>query len=250
MASPVLSPSTNVGGDEAKKKQAQNGKRKKPISTMGDFGVNLMPAELKPFIGAPQKTFTHRLIVSVLWGGGLAAFIYAGIWGYGYYLSNNKLKPLSNELTVVNADISSLEAQRTELLAFQSSLSNAKTLLDKHKYWSQFLEALERFTITDVAYINVISSQDGSITMAGFAKDYRAVGRQLVAFQQATEVISSASISSANAVLNPNGEVIGVNFSLSLKLQPNVLKFKPITATPVAPTSTTPSEVSPIPPIQ
>ena len=223
MASPVLSPNPIPGGDETKKR-ATNGKRKSVVNE--GFDVNLVPSELRPVFGAPRKSFLHNAVVSVSWAVGLSAVLYGGIWAYGYYLKTNTLLPIMTEETSVNADIASLEAQRTEFLAFQSKINNAKTLLDKHQYWSQFLSALEQATISDVSYINVIGSQDGNVTLAGFAKDYRAVGRQLLAFQSAKDVVASASISSANAVLNPNGEVSGVNFTVSLKIQPSVLKLK------------------------
>lgn len=213
-----LSPSnpTDAKGEEQPKKKKE--KRVKGIR------VNLVTREiLKATRERIEKKNIKKMGLSVCAALACAALAYAGILIYGQLLRNN-LIPISRELKEINAKITEIEQQSKELIVFQAKLAAIKSLFDDHVYWTTFFKRLEETTLPEVVYTSIAVSPDMSVSLSGAATNYTTLGRQYLAFQKASSFVSSSEITGASAVLDSQGIINGVNFTMTLEVQPLAVK--------------------------
>lgn len=132
-----------------------------------------------------------------------------------------ELKKVESDLAAVDQKIKDVEGQKNQAETAQKQLKVATKLLEEHIYWTNLFAFLEKNTVTDVYFLNIVGGSDGGVNLSGVAKSYKAVARQIVAFREA-EGTDSLSIASASASLDPTGKVAEVNFDAKLTLKPEV----------------------------
>jgi len=207
----------------------------------GELDINLMSEEFRGHTeeaGVAQKKIMNGALLGLLVGG-LAV---GGALGYAWY-ADQQLQDVKSQITAVNSQIAELEANRRDLSATQSVLTNVKKVLDDHSYWSKFFEGLEANTIPDVVYTGANTGVEGQVNLAAFAKDYTAVGKQLVALREVPDFAKSVTVNSANAVLDLKGKSIGVNFDMTIEVSPAFIKANTVgtATTPTTPPATPPT---------
>lgn len=201
--------------DEGKAKD----KKAKPQMSAKAVTVNLATKEImKETAKRIGKKSVRTIVISSVAALAIAALAYGGVLIYGQ-LQKRTFETVTGPLGDINKEINTLENRAKELMAFQSKLIAIKALFDEHTYWSDVFKKLENATLPEVSYIAISISPNMSITISGVASSYTTLGRQLLAYNRAKEFISNAEISSATAVLDSNGRISGVNFSVSLSLQ-------------------------------
>lgn len=190
-----------------------------------ELGVNLMSPEIVKEVSRQiERRNLIQIAMSFLFACGLVGFSYLGIFLYGYTNAKN-LEPVQDRLKAVNQAISSLEAQTATLAGFQNTLSSVASLLSQHMYWTRFLRVLESVTLQDVKYDSVsVNSGSNALTLNGIARTYRDIGKQVRAFQKATYMFPEVSVTTANAIIDQAGQVIGVKFTLSLTVNLDTIK--------------------------
>ncbi|MEK7648781.1 MAG: hypothetical protein AAB400_02565 [Patescibacteria group bacterium] len=204
--------------DEEKEKKEKKAKRPDGKSAVT---VNLATKEImKEAAKKIEKKSIKTVTISVVAALALAALSYGGVLIYGQ-LQKRTFETVTSPLPDVEKEISKLESRSKELIAFQSKLVAIKSLFDEHLYWSDVFKKIENATLPEVSYINISIAPNMSISVNGVARDYTTLGRQLMSFTRSKEFISGAEISNASAVLDSEGKISGVNFSMNLVLQKN-----------------------------
>jgi hypothetical protein len=149
------------------------------------------------------------------------AIILGGLY-FGLKLSDDKvsveLKKVESDLAVAKQKIKDVEEQKNQAQTLQKQIKAADKLLEGHVYWTNFFAFLEKNTVTDVYFLNIVGGSDGQMNLSGIAKSYRALAKQIVAFREA-EGTDSLSVASASASVDPTGKVAEVNFDAKLELK-------------------------------
>lgn len=214
-----------------------NSQSKKPEDAKGahsagkpaekSVGVNLMTSEV--IREATEKIIRKNAIqlgVSFLIALFIALLFYGGLLVYGTQ-EQTKAAPLRGKLDSVNAEIVRMESQHAVLIGFQNKLTAVKSLFDNHTSIDQLFTSLENATLPEVSYDTFAYTDDGTIVLTASTTSYTGVGRQLLAFEQTKGFITSVEFSNIASSLNQFGEVIGVMFTVHVKLDPALLKKKP-----------------------
>ncbi|MEK7103446.1 MAG: hypothetical protein AAB870_03825 [Patescibacteria group bacterium] len=205
-----------------KNRPKNNGVKKNADAFSFGKGINLILQDKEGMKQGAEKSIVSHLIASVFVGVALVALTYGGLYIYGYFTEQQLASTLQERQDLDNS-IATIELHRAQLVQFQNTLENVKTLLDNHIHWTHFFTILEKNTVTDITYVSVVMSPEGKIRISGIAKDFTTLARQLRAFEDAKDVFASVSIPSGHAVLGQTGETIGVNFDASLILKPTIL---------------------------
>lgn len=151
-------------------------------------------------------------------------FIYGGVLWYQTE-QKVKLQSVLDKVAKVNADIADIEKKQTELGTFQNKLGNIKTALDNHIYVTKLLAKIEESTLPNVFYTNISLAGNMTVSLTAVSDNYTTLGKQLLAFQEAKEFVTSAQVEGANAVIGQQGETLGINFSMKLTVKPEVMRM-------------------------
>jgi hypothetical protein len=146
----------------------------------------------------------------------LVAEIYLTLFLWQANEISAKTEKLKNESQSINQEVEINKTKAAEALAFKNRLEMTAPLLDKHVYWTNFFNYLEKNTLADVFYSGFNGGVDGTYTLKAFVKDYRAIGVQLKTFLAGDKTVT-ASIS--NERINNSGANVGVVFDLSLSIK-------------------------------
>jgi hypothetical protein len=152
-------------------------------------------------------------------------FIYAGLkFGYEPYL-NAQLSSLESQAKKMGQSISVSDEQ--SLVTFYSQISNLRSLINNHTFFSEFLIWLGQNTEANIYYTSMAFSSGNQITLAGVAKTSSDVTQQVAAFEAAPEV-SSVVLSNVTFSPSTNGWI----FNAVLTMQPSVFLWAPGMSTP------------------
>lgn len=217
------------GKTKAPPKPAPGRSVERPPKTIA---INLIPEE---FARHPELYLSRKFLLYLV-AVGMSTFlivVVSQIIGWYQYRIGNEIAYYANQIKLYQEQIDQFQEIVARSQALQQELDTMGNLLSHHYYWTKVFDALERTTIDDVYFTSFTSASDGTLQMAARGKDYGSVARQLVAFRQASDLFSGVSITGATAVANAeakeSNEILGVNFSVSLTLRPEVF-FKPLTA--------------------
>ncbi|MDD5109718.1 MAG: PilN domain-containing protein [Patescibacteria group bacterium] len=195
------------------------------------IAINLIPEE---FARHPELYLSRKFLLYLV-AVGLSTFVIvviSQIIGWYQYRIGNEIAVYANRIKLYQEQIDQYQEIVARSQTLQQELDSMGNLLSHHYYWTQVFNALERTTIDDVYFASFASASDGKLQLAAHGKDYSSVARQLVAFRQASDLFAGVSITGATAVVDvESDQVLGVNFSVSLTLRPEVF-FKPLTAQP------------------
>lgn len=192
---------------------------KQPIGSK--IGITLMPeetAETKKNKGQGKKV--ALLIVIAVLLASIAGGAYAAVKWYEGQV-DLELQKVSTDLLVVNRQIENLGVEKTDAQILQRRLKAASALLDQHVYWTNFFSFLEKNIVSDVYFVSMIGASDGQVTLAGVAKSYKALARQINAFR-ANNSVGVVSVLSASASVDADGNVVEVDFDAKLTLKPEI----------------------------
>jgi len=218
----------------------KNKESKKTISTTPEQdygGVNLIVEERSKEVSQDLlKKNVFQILGSALLALLIVGIVYGGIRAYGSQ-REKEIQTIRDVIQKTESQISNLERNAAVLSQFQTKLTSLKTLLDTHISMVKFFRKLEELTLSNVSYSNVSLSGEGTVMLSAVSTDYTSVGRQLLAYEKAPEIIKKAKITAVNGMLSQTGDIAGVSFNLSLILQKEWLsKKEPLTTPSETPT--------------
>jgi cell division protein FtsL len=192
---------------------------KKKTSIRQKLGITLIPEETTV---SKEKTKRSKQVVLLITFAIILMFIGGGIyWALKWYeeQADLDLQKIEADLSTINSKNKELDSEKTQAQSFQKKLKTVDKLLENHIYWTNFFSFLEKNTVADVYFVNLIGGSDGQIVMSGVAKSYRALARQIVSFRDNNQV-SLLSVLSASASVDTEGNVAEINFDAKLKFTP------------------------------
>lgn len=117
--------------------------------------------------------------------------------------------------------IAQLASEKKNVIDFHRRALDVVERLDEHIYWTKFLSGLEKYTVDTVSVRSVSADKAGRVSLSMRAKDFRSVARQLIAFEEADDFVSTVSITAATSA--ESGGIPSVDFSASITLVDSVL---------------------------
>lgn len=210
----------DVFGEDSQKPKKE--KKKRPEKDESVLELNLIPEELNKYSESelPRRLFKSGLAIFLT----LLAIIgaYLGITWYQLNI-NSQIEGLGETIASVNQTIAEEEAIRNNSEDLQQRLAALESLLDKHVYWTNFFEQLEKNTLPQVYYLNFAMTGTDRLILSAVTDSYSSVAKQIVAFEQADDFVQDVKVSGAAARLNQDeGTLIGVDFNVELGFQPGV----------------------------
>jgi hypothetical protein len=184
------------------------------------FGITLIPEEAV----SPEEARRPRqkailvaiIVILVLVLGGSFGLLK---WYQGKFVL--ELENIEKDIASIEKQITSLDEAKNRAEILQKQFVVADKLLAKHVYWTEVFSFMEKNTVPDVYFKNFVGGVDGSVSLSGIGKSYRAVAEQIVSLREA-ENAEKISITSASASVAPTGETTEVNFDAKLKLKPEI----------------------------
>lgn len=194
----------------------------KPEALTPGFGVNILGATTEGASHPPSFAFFMITIV----GAFLGTAIIFGAWFI--FLSGEEERVVAaldsgqTALATVKRAMAETQAERKSAEERLGTIETARALLAHHIYWTRFFHFLEAVTIPDIYYTNLAVDPTGSIRLAAVGRDFSAVARQLLAFEESPDVETART---TKAAAEMSGSVPGVQFDLALTVKPELLFF-------------------------
>lgn len=186
---------------------------------IGGLRVSLMPSEIE---GKAPPNLRKRVILLAL-----TLVVETLALGIGYFVLLGVARSRTEEGTELAAQRSTLmlAVQKKEGAAKEAVLWNAQRIaakesLDGHVYWTALFGFLEAKTLPSVRYNSFGGdAANGTITLDARANSYRDVAEQIVVFRNEPAVLDVRT-TSASAQVNELGEIVGIAFSMSVRIDP------------------------------
>ena len=198
-----------------------------------DWEVNLVPEEaLEQEISIPRILYLVMFMV-------LAAGVVFGGWLWtNWYYDNitTEINKIDNDIELFNIRINSHQDIRDNARELDEKISNVRTLLDKHVYWSRVFSQLEENIIPEVYLTSMAADVNGSIKLSAIGKNYESAIKQLMVLNKASGFVSQVTVSNISFLgsvetSQPVAEVTevisdrGVQFTIDLTVLSNIFYF-------------------------
>ena len=151
----------------------------------------------------------------------LVVEIYFGLdwWGNQEAI---KVQATETEISKLNQDISVLNNQSDAALRYQDKAIVLSDLLDNHIYWSNFLNWLEKNTLSTVQYQSLEGDTSGVYSFSAVSKTYADISWQTKAFlnDPLTKKVSVSAATSPKAKDKITARE--VDFNINLEVSPAI----------------------------
>jgi len=133
---------------------------------------------------------------------------------------------LDQEIEIIQNKIENEKKGLKEINILQKKLLVGKDILDKHVYWTNFFEFLEKNTLANVYYQNGLSGNtEGSYTFKAITDNYRNITEQLAVLRDNDLVIEADVAKGSMSEKKDNKKNISkqeISFDLNLKVKPEI----------------------------
>lgn len=137
---------------------------------------------------------------------------------------NNKLAIITKEVSNVNREISVINNEADEAIKYKNKLIILSSLLNNHVYWSNFLNWLEKNTLSSVQYDNLTGDLTGIYSFNATAKTFADVSWQVKSFSD-DPITKKVSVVQASVLKSKENEKGGqISFVLDLEVDPIIFK--------------------------
>lgn len=135
-----------------------------------------------------------------------------------------KIQATETEIAQLNKEVSVLNNQSDAALRYKDKVLVLSGLLNNHIYWSNFLNWLEKNTLSTVQYQSLSGDLSGLYSFSAVAKTYADVSWQTKAFLN-DPLTKSASVGDAQSPkVKDKTESSQVDFTLNLEVNPAIFK--------------------------
>lgn len=198
--------------DEPKKRALQNPKI---------LEINLVKDEIQIEFNW-SRNFSLLMVVLFITGF-LVAEIYFGLdWWEQQELASSQT--LSQDISKINAEVNKIKTKAAEALVYKEKSIEVTNLLKNHIYWSNFLNWLEKNTLSTVKYSGLTGDLSGTYSFTATAKTYADASWQAKAFlnDPLTQKVNIRAVNSAATKGAPGKS--SVAFSIELMVKPEIFK--------------------------
>lgn len=163
---------------------------------------------------------------------GVFVFLIAAIAGVSWYLRFQAGRMLADAqarrsaVREVSTQIQQAEAEFSKVRNIGGIIGFAKSLLSKHTAAENIFKTLELAVIPEVELKNIAADGKGVIILAGRAKDFSAIARQIRVWKE-YDGVQDMKVSGIQTAVGAQGKVDGIDFNATLTLVPAVLAWKP-----------------------
>lgn len=164
------------------------------------------------------------LFLTLLISAALVAEIYYGL-DWWQKEEEDKTAIIKMEYEGTTSQIKNISNNAKDFSTFKDKLSLTKELADKHIYWSNFFNWLEKNTLNSVTYSDFSGDISGKYSLAATAKTFSDISWQTKAFKSSswTDSVSidsgSSGSSEASASSTPESTV---SFTIDLQVKPHI----------------------------
>lgn len=166
-------------------------------------------------------TLLFSLFVAILF----LVEIYIGLNWWANY-EEERVRATEAKFSSISKEIKDMRTESDEILAFKQRSDIAYALLDKHVYWTNFFNWLEKNTLSSVNYLSFAGGVDGAYQLQATTKTYRDISWQARVMLQNPAVLS-VKVDSGTTQKGEGEEKIeaeAVNFVLDLQVDPQLFK--------------------------
>ncbi len=182
----------------------------------GDDDVDLIPAA--------AKIRNWNQILNLLFTAFLTSFFVIIVFYFSLLIFerglNIKQEITSQEISNIEEKLLTFESWNEEVEDLGQQIASVYSLLNKHIYWTNFFELLEKYTLADVHYSGFSAGQGGNLTLNALASDFDSVSKQLKILESSEDFLTDIRISSASL------SEAGVSFSIALTLDPDLFYYQ------------------------
>jgi len=155
----------------------------------------------------------------------LTLVILGTAYGYLEYRErgvNKKSTGISNEIDQLKSSINNLEKEAEIIDVFQGKVKIVSSLLDKHVYWTNFFDFLEKKLLTDVYLDSNFSGDDsGYFELETIGNKFSDLTDQSKVLR-ADEKVDNLLISTGEAVSGKDNKNQVVKFTINLEVSPSI----------------------------
>ncbi len=180
-------------------------------------GVDLIPTAAKT---KSWKQIINLLITSLIVSVSIVLIFFVVLFLQEKNIHKQQTRK-AEQITGIEREIQEFKTINDEINVLGKDIYLINNLLNKHLYWTNFFELLEKYTVAEVHYKGLIAGNNGSMTLEAVGNSFDSVARQLKVLQSedAKEFVSSVNISSASLSED------GVSFSINLILNTNLFYY-------------------------
>jgi len=148
-------------------------------------------------------------------------------FGIFYYLRSQVETELSGVKAAVAGAEQKMQLPPPELenaVKAQSALNALSGLLDKHLHWTNLWDELGKSTLKTARYLSISATTEKSdFVIEGRVENYEQLGKLMLGLQESKSFTDVQLVSSGPG----KGEATGVEFSIDVKYDPELLLDKP-----------------------
>ncbi|MFA6106934.1 MAG: hypothetical protein WC745_04690 [Patescibacteria group bacterium] len=193
-------------------------------------GTNLIKERVSLLEIKKRIVITFCLLIFSFFAVG-AAYYSLGLWEKG---GAGEKARLVNEAESLSAEKKVREKDLSEVFIFENRLQYAKLLLDRHIYFTNFFDFLEKNTLEDVFYSDFAGDNGGFYTLNAIARDFNNIARQVEILRADPLVRGAASTGGEYAESgeksrddSKKNSAAGVSFKLNLELNKSIFNNPP-----------------------
>lgn len=180
-------------------------------------GVDLIPIAIRT---KSWMQIGQLLAAAVIGSIVIVLSFYATLYFQQVNLEKEKDKQ-QNQISDLEQKILDYKGTNEEIKTLGQDIATVYDLFNKHIYWTNLFDLIEKYTLDDVYFSGFTSGTGGGLTFSATGKSYDTAARQLKLLQsdEAKEFVKSATI---NSVSGGEGEV---TFSISLVLNDDLFYY-------------------------
>ncbi len=203
------------------KKTKKDELKKRVLQNPRILEINLVKDEIQIDFNW-SRNFSLLMVVLFITGF-LVAEIYFGLdWWEQQEVASSQT--LSQDISKIKAEVNKINAKTKEALVYKEKSLEVTQLLNNHIYWSNFLNWLEKNTLSTVRYSGLDGDLSGEYNFTATAKTYADASWQAKAFlnDPMTKEVSIKTVNSSATKDAPGKS--SVNFNIELTVKPEIFK--------------------------
>ena len=182
--------------------------------------VNLLPAQEGKQVSRQAITLMSFTVLAAV------AIVVIVYFSLRYYVGSQQKasEDIQQEVIALQQELEAARGGAEQALATQHRISELSNLLNQQSKWQNFFDFLEQRTIPTVVLSNLAADANGQVTLSGTAPDLTEVGRQMLAYQQSTNVLEvTLNDVAAGTSKNRTAQTTNlIKFTFALKLKPSL----------------------------